>query len=512
MSAPTAPLDDPPRPVGLPPDAPARASRWRSVLLSLAAGSCIFLSVPPWGWWPLAFVGVAIWDRLVAEQPWRTRFARTWLVAAAWLFPGMLWMWDLTPPGYVIAATVYAGYFALAVALAPAGRGRWLGLPAAVVLAELCRWSFPFGGVPLAHLAMSQADAPLRFVVRIAGSLLLVAVVVVGGMALAAASRRQWRPAAIGAAVVVATGLIGWMAPSGQAVDTLDIAIVQGGGPQRTRAADTDEEVVFRRHLAASELVETPVDFVLWPENVVNVEGPITDHEWYPELQQLARDLDATLSFGVVEGLDDESFANAQIVLGPDGEYVDRYDKVRTVPFGEFVPARDVLERVAGESGLPARDAVAGSGPGVVDTEFGPMGVLISWEVFFQNRGREAIGTGDGHLLLNPTNGASYWLTLVQSQQVASSQLRALETGRWVAQAAPTGFSAVVTPEGELVERTAVSEQAVIMATVELREGNTWATVVGYWPALVLSLLAYPLGWWIERRSALPDPSSVEVS
>ena len=34
------------------------------------------------------------------------------------------------------------------------------------------RWSFPFGGVPLATLAMSQAGSPLRYSVRIFGSLL----------------------------------------------------------------------------------------------------------------------------------------------------------------------------------------------------------------------------------------------------------------------------------------------------------------------------------------------------
>ncbi len=36
--------------------------------------------------------------------------------------------------------------------------------------------------------------------------------------------------------------------------------------------------------------------------------------------------------------------------------------------------------------------------------------VVISWEVFFANRARDAIGNG-GEVLLNPTNGSSYWLT-----------------------------------------------------------------------------------------------------
>jgi len=73
---------------------------WPSRLLlfgrCLLAGLCIAASVPPWGWWPLAFVGIALLDRLIADQPWKRRFRRTWLVAAAWLFPALFWIWDLT--------------------------------------------------------------------------------------------------------------------------------------------------------------------------------------------------------------------------------------------------------------------------------------------------------------------------------------------------------------------------------------------------------------------------------
>ena len=59
--------------------------------------------------------------------------------------------------------------------------------------------------------------------------------------------------------------------------------------------------------------------------------------------------------------------------------------------------------------------------------------------------------TDGAELLVNPTNGSSYWLTQVQTQQVASNRLRALETDRWLLQAAPTGFSAIYSPDGEVL-------------------------------------------------------------
>ena len=132
------------------------------------------------------------------------------------------------------------------------------------------------------------------------------------------------------------------------------------------------------------------------------------------------------------------------------------------------------------------------------------MGVTISWEVFFADRARDAIGNG-GEVLLNPTNGSSYWLTQVQTQQVASSRLRAIETGRWELQAAPTGFSALVDPDGALLERTSISEQAVIEATIQSREGNTLSTIVGPWPMLVLAAAAIAIGWTLQRRSVADD-------
>ncbi len=64
------------------------------------------------------------------------------------------------PPGGSIATIVYSGYIATACAVAPGGRWRRLGLPAAITVAEAIRWSFPFGGVPLASLAISQVGRP----------------------------------------------------------------------------------------------------------------------------------------------------------------------------------------------------------------------------------------------------------------------------------------------------------------------------------------------------------------
>ena len=473
-------------------------------LAAVLGGLCLAASVPPWGWWPLAFVGVAVWDRLLAGASARSRFLRSWLLAIAWFAPSMLWMYDLTAPGYPVAVLVFGAYVGVAGLLVP-GRAssswiRWLAVPAAFTLAEAARWTFPFGGVPLATTAMSQADAPLGQVARVLCAIGVVFFVGVGGVAISAAVERDWRWAGGALAAVVVAGAVAVVAPAGHDVGRIEVALVQGGGTQGTRAEDTDPREVFLRHVEATKLVVPPVDLVLWPENVVDVEGPVGESKEGRELSELSRSLDTTLVAGVTEGIDPSTFVNASVVYLPDGSMGDRYEKVRRVPFGEYVPLRGLIESIAGEgAGLPRRDAKAGTEPAVLHTPVGTLGVSISWEIFFTNRARDAMLHG-GQILLNPTNGSSYWLTQVQTQQVASSRLRAIETGRWVLQAAPTGFSAVVDPDGRVIARTSIEEQAVLQEVVAEREGDTIATVIGPLPVVLVSIVLVGVAWVLDRR------------
>jgi hypothetical protein len=74
--------------------------------------------------------------------------------------------------------------------------------------------------------------------------------------------------------------------------------------------------------------------------------------------------------------------------------------------------------------------------------------VLISYEVFFAERARAATRAG-GRVLLVPTIASSYTTGQVPAQEVAAARLRAIETGRAVVQAVPTGYSALLDRTGE---------------------------------------------------------------
>lgn len=485
---------------------------------AVAAGLLVAASMPPWGWWPLGWAGLALWVDLLGGARALARAGRSGLAAAAWFAPATLWMADMTLLGWPLTVAGFSAMFAAAGAAVPGDDRRYLAFPGALMLTELLRWSWPFGGVPIATLAMGQAAGPLAGSARLFGALLLTALTAAAGVALAAAARRRWKPAAAAALVVIAVAAAAPLAPGARPAGEIRVAAVQGGGPQNTRADICANRGVFERHLAASTAVSKPVDLVVWPEDVVHPspdgaaaparcgEPLLTESEARRRLSALAADLDAVVVAGFFgRSPDGEANLNYSAVFDRGGELVDSYHKVKLVPYGELVPMRGLVERVSGE--VPARDVRAGTGPAVVDTELGRLGVSISWEVFFDHRARDAIGNG-GLILLNPTNGSSYWLAVIQSQQIASSRLRAIETDRWVVQAAPTGFSAIVTPDGTVAQRSGISEARVLEAAVELREGTTLAVRWGVWPMAVtaLGLLAVAYAATPRTRRATRKP------
>lgn len=498
-------------------------------------------SLPPWGFWPLAFLGIALFELSLGARPSRRRrLVHGGLFGAAWMAMGMGWMWFLTAPGYLVAIAVFGSFHALAALVAPSGPWRMIGRPIAHTLVEAVRLVWPFGGVPLATLGIGQAGGPFLGLAGVIGVIgltwatfqigtslagptpvapRLVAAASVGSNGSgpvptsALALRGPWH-GTIGLALVAVLVMVAWFAPRG--VDsgrTLTIAAVQGGGEQGTSALDVPALLVTERHLAATAGVDadTPLDLVLWPENVITLRDEPFEGSWINDLvADEARRLDVPISTGITERAHltgrggPDRFTNAQVVVTPDGSVVDRYDKVRRVPFGEYVPLRGLLERFGVRIPQIPRDAISGTGPAVLDvplagdrgeTESVRLAVAISWEVFFAPRVRDGVLEG-GEVIVNPTNGASYTGTVLQTQQIASSRLRAVETGRWVVQAAPTGFSAFVSPSGQVLQRSAISEQIVLIESIALRTGLTWYTRLGDGPLVVLLLAGLALTRW----------------
>lgn len=466
----------------------------RHLAACLAGGVVSALSVAPFGWWPLGPAGLAVLAWQLGGRPWRSRIGCAAVYGTGLYGVGLAWVKEFTLPGMFVFLAVVAVQTAGCFVLVPPGRGRWVGFPAAVVVAEGFRSVWPFGGLPLSGLDLGQAGGPLAPVVALGGRLLLVGAVAILAVAIVAGASRKCGAASLALALTCGVAAAGWTVPRGREVGRLRIALVQGGGPRGIRAHDADQRAVFEAHLDASARVRRPVDLVLWPEDVVDVERLASSPEGR-DLAALARRLGATVVAGVVEDAPGARFRNLAAAWGPGGRYLGRYEKVHRVPFGEYFPFRPVLGKLAA---LPPEDAIAGPHrAGLLRTPVAPVGLVISYEVFFQGRARSAIAAG-GEVLLVPTNASSYTTTQMPAQELAAARLRAWQTGRDTLQAAPTGFSAVVDHRGRVRAHTDLGARQVLQATVARRSGATPFERTGDGPTVAVTIAALLLAWLVE--------------
>ncbi len=481
------------------------------------------VSLPPLGWWPLGVLGAAaVFLGLSGRRP-LGRLGIGMLAGIGQFFISLAWALQFNTAGYVALALVEALFFAVAAVLIPARVGRVAGYGGAFTLAEWAREKWPFGGLPLGGVALGQLGGPLAITARLGGSLLVAGAAFLSGAVIGSAiewrrapgegTRHAWEAAA---AVVVVLALVlgATISPDGTGagpVRLLHAALVQGGGKRGLNQLQVPPAVVFAAAVRETSRVKGPVELIVWPEDVVAETGPFGGSADEHTLERIAREHHATLVAGVTEPVGATRFRNEIVAFSPAGRLVAVFEKVHRVPFGEYVPYRSFFSHFANLSAVP-RDAIPGHGSGMIATPAGRFGVLVSYEVFFADRGRSGVRAG-GEVVLVPTNTSSYASDQAPSQEISASRLQAIEQGRYVLQVAPTGYSAVVNQDGDVLEQSRLSVPAVIETTVPELTGETLFVRFGQTPVVVLALVASlsALGlvssreWRRRRRRSSPS-------
>ncbi len=478
----------------------------RAILVALLGGILTTLTIAPFGWWPLGFPGIALlFITMIGTSP-RTRFFRALIWGIGLYVPSLFWMTVFSLPGGLFVGVLEAAI--TAVVLTSLVRSRtptstqW-SVIGALMIADALRSLWPLGGLPLGGIDLGQAGGPVANVITLTGRLGLVGVVALGGCAIGRASLAtpaHWKHSAILglATVVIVTGCtLGFAVNDGKTgrvatSDLFTVAMIQGGGPRGERATVESANRTWTAHLAATRQIDRRVDLILWPENTVDTPS-FAGSTKQATLAHIAQERNAWLSAGITEDAGPTSFTNAQIMLDPQGQLVDRFDKVRRVPYGEYFPLRSIIEGW-GLAKLPARDATPGHGPGVLHLGQVTVAVLISYEGFFDDRARGGVAAG-GEFIILPTNSSSYKNDQLPRQQVAAAQLRALETRRTVLQVGPTGVSGEIDPNGHIRSSSRIGSRTVITATIRLRHALTPYVRFNDVPALAIASLALMVGW-----------------
>jgi apolipoprotein N-acyltransferase len=131
---------------------------------------------------------------------------------------------------------------------------------------------------------------------------------------------------------------------------------------------------------------------------------------------------------------------------------------------------------------------------------------LICYEAIFPDLTRRFVQNG-AQLLVNVSNDAWYGRTAAPYQLLAMIAVRAVENRLPLVRATNTGVSAVVTPDGTILEQTPLFEEAVIVADVELVRGFSLYTRFGDWLVYVSIVLIAALAVVRYRSGSLLIPA-----
>ncbi len=280
----------------------------------------------------------------------------------------------------------------------------------------------------------------------------------------------------------------------------LKVAILQPS-PREPREEDvgrfwTEEEVALQQENLEGltrEAAALHPELIIWPESalpaVLNTSEPLKT--WAAEI---ARKGEAGLLLGAAHEDEAENTHNSAYLLSPEGEFLDRYDKVQLVPFGEFVPGRNWLP---GLQYYPIRGYDLTPGEGFHKLRLYPwldLGVSICFESIFPHIFRHSLPD----LWVIITNDGWFKRTAAPAQHRQAAVFRAVETRRWVLRAASTGISCVISPRGEITKELELYQRGVLEEEVKVQEDVTLYHRFGDWfvvlaAALTLGCLAQTL-------------------
>lgn len=506
-----------------------RAGAPRTLAAALA-GLALAAAFPPYDAWPLSLVAVAALSLLTHGRRAR-QAAWTGLVFGFAFFLGLLkWLhvigWDV-----VIGLSLLQALFlaVLSVGLAATSRLPAWPLWAAClwVAEEWARDRVPLGGFPWGRLAFANTGSPFTPLAALGGAPLVTFAVALSGVLLAAGALALWRgrtatsrwpsaravrTAALPAVAALAVGGAGYLVPIPTAADdSVDIAVVQGnvqqpgmdflGRPMLILNNHVEPTVQLAKDIDAGKAKQP--DLVIWPENASDLD-PHRHREAREAIDRAATAVGVPILVGaLVDHPTKEGYVENQgIVWDPATGPGASYTKQHPVPFGEYVPYREQLSKVISRLDRVPRDFWPGEGSGVLQVGPARLGDVICFEVAYDEIVRDTVNSGARALVIQ-TNNATYGNTGQPEQQLAMSRLRAMEHGRAIVTAAPSGISAIVAPDGTIEQRTQEFTQEVLTASLPLRDDITIADRVGpapEWVLAILGLFSYATAVALRRR------------
>ena len=362
--------------------------------------------------------------------------------------------------------------------------GRVLGMPFLWVGLEIARARYPLGGFSWGVIGYTQhTGGSMLPLARVGGVALLgLAIVFVNTLIAEALTSRP----VVTAVLVLAIGTV-VLLPSvlplglaGRAAGSFDVAAIQGNVPRnrftslgRRGRVGPEDFTIIDNHVRETQLLfgQPKPDLIVWPENSFDRDPRLNADVFDPVVATIHK-IGAPLLAGAILDAAGDRFTNTNLLIDPNGQIEQRYDKVHLVPFGEYVPWHffrslvPALDRELPTNAIPGKTLV------VFHVGGARVGTLICFESTYPELARSLARDG-AQILIVTTNNASFGTSPAARQHLAMSQMRAVESGRAVVHAAISGISAVIQPDGKITQESKLFTPALLRARLPLATGET---------------------------------------
>ncbi|SDO02179.1 apolipoprotein N-acyltransferase [Vreelandella arcis] len=479
---------------------------YRQLIGALLAGGLTTLTASPFELWWLGPVAAGLMYVGLHQLTPAQAALKGWFYGVALFGTGASWVYvSIHDYGYtgVPLALFLTALFVCVLALFFAGT-LWLyrrfthprlalvAFAGAWVLGEVLR-TYLFTGFPWLLLGSGYVDSPLAAWAPIGGVYLLSLLVALSGGLGAEFLRRQWWTLAPLAAI--------WLIPLAlpsqwtTAVETpTRVALLQGNLPQLSKWTTEGQRNAANTYSDLTRDVADQVDLIVWPETAL----PMMETQARPILERVQSNLptDTALVTGIVQRDADNRYFNSIIGIG---DVEGSYQKEHLVPFGEYLPLESLLRGAIDFFNLPMSSFAKG------DADQAPMqaagvsiGNAICYEIIYPQL--VASRAKDSGVLMTLSNDTWFGASIGPHQHLQMARLRALENGRYVVRATSNGITAIIDPQGHIVERAPQFETTSLTGEFYVMEGLTPFTRMGSWPVWFLAALMVLVGVPRARR------------
>ncbi len=246
------------------------------------------------------------------------------------------------------------------------------------------------------------------------------------------------------------------------------------------------QDRIFSLSTAGLRVLKTRDEpLVIWPE----LPAPVpyyADGEFREKTHRFAREQKAWFLFGTVGYTPQREPKNSAVLINPQGEFVDRYDKTFLVPFGEYVPPFfEWVGKVSNEAG----NFVPGDRTVVFPMRADKMGAFICYESAFPHLVRRFPNEG-AEVLANLSYDGYFGNLSARRQHLNLVRMRAAENRRWILRATSDGITVNVDPAGRIIDSLPQGLAAALPASFNYIGEKTPYTRFGDWFCLLCAAIA----------------------